>query len=113
MADATAKPGTIEQIARSPDFRGVYSNVFRMRPGLADFTLIFARLSDLGSDKLGAEDQVEIYVAPTMLKLMADALQAAVQAHEETWGPIRPTLAVDVEALRQIIRQQKPASVKK
>ena len=80
-----------------------------MRPSPVDFALTFAHTAEIEPGKYGVRDVVEIFVTPTHLKMMAEALTVAVAAYEETWGEIRPTVPIDPAALQDAIRRQKPS----
>jgi hypothetical protein len=96
-------------VTRSAEYRTIYSNVFRPRIGNGDVTLIFSKLDHAPSLAANAnvlEEQVEIVMAWSQLKMLTLTLNSIVNALEQEVGEVKiPTsFKIDLENQRAVIR---------
>lgn len=96
-------------VTRSADYKTIYSNVFRSRVGNGDVTIIFSRLAHNASITAAGdviEEQVEIVMSWSQLKMFAQALHTLVDAIDQEVGEIQipSNFKLSVEAQRSAIR---------
>jgi hypothetical protein len=96
-------------VTRSADYRTIYSNVFRTRVGNGDVTVIFSRLTHNPSITAAGdviEEQVEIVMTWSQLKMFAQALRTLVDVIDQEVGEIEiPSgFRLNPEAQRSAIR---------
>jgi hypothetical protein len=96
-------------VTRSADYRTIYSNVFRTRVGNGDVTVIFSRLTHNPSITAAGdviEEQVEIVVTWSQLKMFAQALRTLVDVIDQEVGEIEipSSFRLNPEAQRSAIR---------
>jgi hypothetical protein len=96
-------------VTRSADYRTIYSNVFRTRVGNGDVTVIFSRLTHNPSITAAGdviEEQVEIVMTWSQLKMFAQALRTLVDVIDQEVGEIEipSNFRLNPEAQRSAIR---------
>ncbi len=94
---------------RSPEYKVVYSNVFRTRVGGGDITLIFSRITHVPSIAVAGdvvEEQIEVVMSWQQLKQFEMALKSVVDAIEQEVGEIQvPTVfKIDQDGQRAVVR---------
>jgi hypothetical protein len=119
-----APPDIAEKLAklitiRSPEYKTLYSNIFRPRVGAGDITIIFSKLTHSPSLMAVAdvvEEQVEVVMSWPQLKMFTETLSTLVEAIDEEIGEIKlPTgFKPNIERQREAIRSMGyPPSAKK
>ena len=96
-------------VTRSADYKTIYSNAFRSRVGNGDVTVIFSRLAHNASITAAGdviEEQVEIVMSWSQLKMFAQALHTLVDAIDQEVGEIQipSNFKLSIEAQRSAIR---------
>jgi len=96
-------------VTRSADYRTIYSNVFRTRVGNGDGTVNISRLTHNPSITAAGdviEEQVEIVMTWSQLKMIAQALHTLVDAIDQEVGEIQipSNFRLNPEAQRSAIR---------
>jgi hypothetical protein len=91
-----AKP--LARIGRSKDFRVVYTNSFRFRASHADVAVCFSYQTELPGDQTILQDEVEVVLVPSTLKLLQMAINDNVEAIEKVLG----TITLPPEVLEQL-----------
>jgi hypothetical protein len=117
MADEQKSPSKDElealianlAITRSPDYKSVYSNLFRTRVGAGEIVVIFSRITHTPSIVAAGnvlEEQVEVIMPWPQLKMFAQTLSTIVDAIDEEVGEIpTPTaFSVSVEGQRGAVK---------
>jgi hypothetical protein len=97
MAEQQIPPEIAEQLAgltftRSPDYKTIYSNLFRTRIGNGDITLVCSRITHAPSLKAAAnivEEQVEVVMSWPQLKMLEQMLRSLVDTLEQEIGEIQ------------------------
>ena len=92
MSDGTPpEEDGVPSFTRADDYKRLYSDIFRTRIGNGDLTLIFSKTThDPGIDVSGniIEEQVEVTLTWTHMKVLASLLSSLTQAVETEIGPI-------------------------
>ena len=94
--------------SRSDAYRTIFSNFFGTRVGNGEITIVFSKVGQnpgLGTGNI-IEEQAEVVMAWTQLKMFAENLSTTVRAIEKEVGTI-PTpnvFATNLEQMRNIIR---------
>jgi hypothetical protein len=109
QSDLLSKLSAALTVTRSADYKQIYSNAFRTRIGNGDITIIFSRLTH--SPSLAAatdilEEQVEITMTWSQLKMFETTLRILVDALDQEVGEIQlPTgFKPNPEGQRSVIR---------
>lgn len=90
MADETPKPQKQIEYRTPPEgMLRVYSNNFAMATTSFDVRLIFGEVAELKDDKVFVTQNVQVTMTWLEAKILADFLQANVNAHEELNGPLK------------------------
>jgi hypothetical protein len=105
-------PSTLS-FTRSDEYKTVFSNVFRIRVGLGDITLIFSKIShapSIGAEANVVEEQVEVVLAWPSIKMLQMHLSSLISGIEQEVGEIPVPNAfltspsVSLTAQREVIR---------
>ena len=94
MAD-DPKPAAIKPqsgLLRSKDFRTVYANTFRIRASQADLGIAFGYATEVPSttgDRIIIQDEVEVVITPSTLKLLKMAVDDNLENLEKVIGTIQ------------------------
>jgi hypothetical protein len=96
-------------VTRAADYKTIYSNLFGTRIGGDDITIIFSRLTHSPSILANAnilEEQVEIVMSWSQLKMFEQTLRTLVDAIDQEIGEIKiPTgFKINPEGQRGVIR---------
>jgi hypothetical protein len=97
MAEQQIPPEIAEQLAsltftRSPDYKTIYSNLFRTRIGNGDITIVCSRTTHTPSLRAPAnviEEQVEVVMSWPQLKMLEQMLRSLVDTLEQEIGEIQ------------------------
>jgi Protein of unknown function (DUF3467) len=114
MAEEQISPEIVQQLAglsftRSPDYKTIYSNLFRTRIGSGDISIVFSRNTHTPSLTATAnivEEQVEVVMSGPQLKMLEQMLHTLVDTLEQEVGEIQIPMAfkTNLEAQRAAIR---------
>ena len=87
---------------RAPEFRRIFSNHFFIRFAPGDTNITFSQLIDVSgsSEQNVIQEQVNIVLSWTQLKMLGEYVSSAVQAMERDGGPIITT-GLSVEELQK------------
>jgi hypothetical protein len=89
MANSDAPPNISGQpYFRSAEFKDIYSNNVRMAASPFDFTMMFGRMTDIGTGVTGLEDVVHARLSPYQFKILVKNAVATLEAWEEVFGNI-------------------------
>lgn len=104
------QPYLSAQIAPKEDF---YVNQLRLQVTLVDMMLVFGTTEDIGIGQIGQRDRVCVRISPSMAKIVVMNLQAALDAFEDTLGPIPFSEAIQkqVDASRKHLTQALQAGI--
>jgi len=75
---------------KSPNFRVIYSNIFRYRITLADLSLVFSTMADTGDhpNTLATTDEAIVVMSLSQAKSLAEYLTMIIGRFEREIGPI-------------------------
>ena len=75
---------------KSPNFRVIYSNIFRYRVTLADLSLVFSTMADTGDapNTLATTDEAVVVMSLSQAKSLAEYLTMIIGRFEREVGPI-------------------------
>jgi hypothetical protein len=109
QSDLLAKLNATITTTRSADYKETYSNAFRTRIGNGDIAIIFSRLTHSPSIEAAAnilEEQVEIIMTWSQLKMFEKTLRILVDALDQEVGeiPIPTGFKPNPEGQRSVIR---------
>ena len=109
MSDGTPREEGMPSFERVEDYKSLYSDIVRTRIGNGDLTLIFSKMIHVPGMNVGGsvvQEQAEVTVTWTYMKILASTLNALTQAVESEIGPIpMPATFFEAEAT-QLTRQQ-------
>ena len=96
-------------VTRSADYKVVYSNVYRTRIGAGELTLLFGRFAhapNIRAEVNVLEEEVEVIMTWSQLKMLAQTLSSAIDALEQEIGEVKiPTaFKIDLESQRAAVR---------
>jgi hypothetical protein len=98
------------QMVRNKDFRVAFSNTFRFRASPNDIGITFGYATQVpavgGGERNILQDEVEVVLTPTTLKLLKIALDDNVEAIEKAIG----TIQLPQEMLEAIAEQKAKAN---
>src|SRR6266403_1079748 len=83
---------TTVQMVRNKDFRTAFSNTFRFRASATDIGITFGYSTQIpgpGGERDILQDEVEVVLTPTTLKLLKMALDDNLEAVEKLIGTIQ------------------------
>ena len=100
MAEQEAVPQL--RTERSPDYRRLFSNHFFLRFAPGDANITFSQLIDVpGSTSQDViQEQVNITMSWTQLKMLGEYISSTVQAMEREVGPIT-SMGLSIEELQK------------
>lgn len=88
MTESITLFGTGDHVRLSPNFREIYSNVFRTSCSNWDVQLTFTRAKTNAKGETEMEEQVTIFVTPAQAKAVSAQMQIAVKQYESEFGEI-------------------------
>ncbi len=92
------------KVRRAPDFQVLFANYVRMRVAPGEFGFAFGFTDETYEGSL-TEERVFVALTPQTAKMLAIALQAALDAYEQQNGPIKKAgnTPADAQHVRQTI----------
>lgn len=90
----TANPMMTIGGMRSPNFRDIYAQNFRLRVTNMDTAIVFVSSADLPGGRQILQDEATVTMTYAGLKILSEHLTLVVQTIEQELGPIRVPVAV-------------------